>query len=158
MLKPKPVVLIEEQRPDFWVVLRRRKRTIKDFLETNEIKNIQMFKNWISGNEKEYLISDNFISEVSSHLTEQTSVTIEEVISPIIMLEKETQEEFNDYIKDVDKDISTTWEEEEIIQLLPETIEVTKENQNFSSEDNMEISHILTSKTKEKNSKKKTKN
>lgn len=91
MLKPKPVLLKEEHRPDFWTVLRRRKRSIRNFLDSNQIQDINSLENWIALNSHEYLFSDVFISEVKSHFKPVTlpNPVQEETVETELKVEEE---------------------------------------------------------------------
>ena len=60
----------QDSRVDFWTVLKRRKRSIRNFLEINDITNIQKFNNWIKIKSSEFLITEAFQKEVLSHLEE----------------------------------------------------------------------------------------
>ena len=148
MLKPKAVVLVQDDLPDFWYILRKRKGTIEKFIEANNIKDVATLNTWIQANKDVYLITETFINEVSSHFVEIPNV-VEEISAPElaeVKVEVKEEPDLTEHTKSVDDDISTSWEEEssEIAEQMPE------EKQSI-------LPVSFTYKTKEKNNKKRTK-
>jgi len=144
MLKPKAVVLVQDDLPDFWYILRKRKGTIEKFIEANNIKDVATLNTWIQANKDVYLITEAFINEVSSHFVEIPNV-VEEISAPESVEVKEEQD-LTDHTRSVDNDTPTSWEEEssETVEPMPE------EKQSI-----LPVSFDY--KTKEKNNKKRTK-
>jgi hypothetical protein len=120
MLKPKAVVLVQDDLPDFWYILRKRKGTIEKFIEANNIKDVATLNTWIQANKDVYLITEAFINEVSSHFVEIPNV-VEEISAPESVKVKE-EPNLTERTRSVDDDIPTSWEEEssETVEPMPE--------------------------------------
>ena len=73
----------QDVRLDFWTVLKRRKRSIRNFLELNGINNMQKFDNWLTNNSSEYIFSEGFKKEVLSHFEDGKNVDTKEKIQSI---------------------------------------------------------------------------
>lgn len=73
------MALKEETRPELWTVLKRRKRSIRNFLEGNSINSVDKFESWMKLHSHEYTYSPEFVQEVlQNHLivpSEQSTQT-----------------------------------------------------------------------------------
>jgi len=89
----------QEPRLDFWNVLKRRKRSIRNFLETNGIDDVQKFNNWLKTNSSEYIFSEEFKKEVFNHFGDKKHVTEnnEQKAEIAIVPEVKTEEESDPY-------------------------------------------------------------
>ena len=60
-----------DSKADFYTILRRRKRTVKDFISFEKINSIKELKNIIKQLEKQYLVSVCFVEEATTAIQEK---------------------------------------------------------------------------------------
>lgn len=119
MLKPKPVVLVQNDLPDFRYVLNKRKKSVKDVLETNQIKTIAEFNSWILANSHEYSFSEEFIAEAASFLISETTT------QPVVVsVPEEVKVEETDVEESITENLPSHLSEEEETKELPELVEI----------------------------------
>ena len=85
----------QDVRIDYWNLLKRRKRSIRNFLEVNGIDNVQKFNNWLNDNTSQYIFSEDFKKEVLCHFEVKKNVETKEKIQSI-----ESKEEQNSPTKE----------------------------------------------------------
>jgi len=122
----------QDSRVDFWTVLKRRKRSIRNFLEINDITNIQKFNNWIKIKSSEFIFTEAFQKEVLNHLEEvkpsvQSTKVRREVKSEEEVRAKESPQE-------VSSDVSSP---EDVRVELEFTISQTSEETGESDEEEL---------------------
>lgn len=73
----------QDVRIDYWNLLKRRKRSIRNFLEVNGINNEQKFDNWLNDNTSQYIFSEDFKKEVLCHFEVKKNVETKEKIQKV---------------------------------------------------------------------------
>lgn len=66
-------MVIEVGKPDYYVVLKKRRKTVAAFLAINDIDSRKKLETLIQNLEKEHLISDTFRKEAEQYLAEHKS-------------------------------------------------------------------------------------
>lgn len=124
------MVFQQDSRVDFWTVLKRRKRSIRNFLETNSITNIQKFKNWMDIKSSEFVFSEAFQKEVLNHLEEVKP----SVQSAKVRREVKSEEEvrLEESPQEVSSDVSSS---EDVRVELEFTVSQTSEKTDESEEE-----------------------
>lgn len=80
----------QDVRIDYWNLLKRRKRSIRNFLEVNGIDNVQKFNNWLNDNTSQYIFSEDFKKEVLCHFEVKENVETKEKIQSIESKEEQS--------------------------------------------------------------------
>lgn len=70
----------QDVRIDYWNLLKRRKRSIRNFLEVNAIDNQKKFDNWLKENSSQYIFSEDFKKEVLNHFEDIKNVDTKEKV------------------------------------------------------------------------------
>ena len=68
----------QDVRIDYWNLLKRRKRSIRNFLDMNGIDNEKKFHNWLKENTSQYIFSEEFKKEVLNHIEVKVNVKVKE--------------------------------------------------------------------------------
>lgn len=82
----------QDVRIDYWNLLKRRKRSIRNFLEVNGIDNVQKFNNWLNDNTSQYIFSEDFKKEVLCHFEVKKNVETEKKIQSIESKEEQSSQ------------------------------------------------------------------
>ena len=80
----------QDVRINYWNLLKRRKRSIRNFLEVNGIDNVQKFNKWLNDNTSQYIFSEDFKKEVLCHFEVKENVETKEKIQSIESKEEQS--------------------------------------------------------------------
>jgi len=92
------MALKEESRPELWTVLKRRKRSIRSFLENNQIDSSVKLDFWLKSHEHEYSYSKEFLQEVAKVLSVKKEVkevpnALIELVPTVELVHEEVEEQ-----------------------------------------------------------------
>jgi len=88
---------IEKRNPDLYSVLGRRRKTVAEFLEDQDIYSTESLNQWLKGAYGSWQISQTFLDEANDAIASESSVAIskedvveEKIEMPIEKIEEDT--------------------------------------------------------------------
>ncbi len=140
------MVFQQDVRINYWNLLKRRKRSIRNFLDLNGITNVTKFDFWLKNNNSQYIFTEDFKKEVFCHLEGKENVEVKNEFKSI-----EDKEEKNSEIKEEILGMPLLSIESEVLEMKPSVSENSDSFYNSEEDSNYSANQKKIKKKKQQN-------